>query len=171
MAAVTFQTLWNNYPSEPPYVDAKTGKPPAGYENQCAIKVSVALAKSGVSLKTFKGNLCPAQPNGTVLATSAQELANWLNTQPFNGCPKAEVYTGKEAFEKIKGRSGILFLADYWQRTGETGKTRTGDHIDLWNGSRMTSFSSWVRVHFGVSWDGLWSDYRGASKVMFWPIK
>ena len=40
---VTFSALWAAYPGKPPYVDAKTGKAPAGYENQCAIKVSAAL--------------------------------------------------------------------------------------------------------------------------------
>jgi len=52
----------------------------------------------------------------------------------------------------------------------EKGATRTGDHIDLWNGSRMTAYSSWFRVHLGVSWEGVWSDFRGASKVLFWAI-
>jgi hypothetical protein len=73
-------------------------------------------------------------------------------------------------FEKIAGRSGIIFLANYWQRGGEAGTTRTGDHIDLWNGSRMTEYLSWLRVHLGVSWDGRWSDFRGSPRTLFWAI-
>lgn len=26
--------------------------------------------------------------------------------------------------------------------------------------------SSWFRVHLGISWDGVWSDYRLASTVL-----
>ena len=40
VTAVRFADLWSAYPSGYPYVDAKTGKPPRGYENQCAIKVN-----------------------------------------------------------------------------------------------------------------------------------
>jgi len=170
MAAVKFETLWANYPKSDPCVNAKTGKPPTGYSNQCAMRVGSALAKSGVSFETFKGNRCPNSEKRTGLVAGAQDLANWLGPSRFEGCPKGEEYTGKTVFDKISGRTGIIFLANYWQRPGETGDTRTGDHIDLWNGSRMTSFSSWFRVHLGVAWDGVWSDFERASKVVFWHI-
>jgi hypothetical protein len=170
MAAITFQTIWDQYPSESPCRDPKTGKAPAGYENQCAIRVGYALEKAGVSFASFRGGRCPNAPRGSGMVAGAQALADWLLTRPFEGCPRPEEYTGKDAFDRIKGRTGIIFLANYWQRSSDKGNARTGDHIDLWNGSRMTAFSSWVRVHFGVSWDGLWSDYRLATRVLFWPI-
>jgi hypothetical protein len=169
MATIKFETIWKNYPAEPPCRD-KLGKIPPGYENQCAIKVGYALERSGVSFASFKGGRCPHAAKQSGLVASAQELANWLQTPRFAGCPKPETYTGKTVFEKIEGRTGILFLANYWKRTTDQGDARTGDHIDLWNGSRMTAYSSWVRVTFGISWDGLWSDYRLASKVLFWNI-
>lgn len=53
---VTFDALWAAYPAGKPYVDPKTGKPPPGSTNQCAIKVSVALHGAGVELKSFTGN-------------------------------------------------------------------------------------------------------------------
>jgi hypothetical protein len=169
--AIQFKTLWNNYPSDDPCRDPKTGKIPEAYSNQCAIKVGYALEKSGVSFASFQGGRCPFGAKNSGLVAGAQNLANWLETLPFAGCPKAETYTGKTVFEKIDGRGGIIFLADYWQRTGETGDIRTGDHIDLWNGSRMTSFSSWFRVQWGISWDGVWSDFTRAKRVKFWPIR
>jgi hypothetical protein len=55
-------------------------------------------------------------------------------------------------------------------RPTDRAKSRTGDHIDLWNGSRFTEFSSWFRVHWGISYDGLWSDYRLASSALFFPV-
>ena len=170
MSKIPFETIWKNYPSEDPCRNPKTGRVSSGYSNQCAMRVGYALEKSGVSFASFKAKRCPHGAKNSGLVAGAQELANWLGPISVPGCPKAESYSGKEAFEKIKGRSGIIFLANYWQRPGETGTTRTGDHIDLWNGSRLTAYSSWFRVHFGVSWDGVWSDFRGAPKVLFWAI-
>jgi hypothetical protein len=104
------------------------------------------------------------------MVTSAQGLANWLQRHPPPGGGKAEQYTGSTVFEKIGGRTGIVFLANYWTRTTDRENARTGDHIDLWNGSRFTSLTSWVRVQWGISWDGVWSDYRRASTTVFWPL-
>ena len=74
-------------------------------------------------------------------------------------------------FDAIEDKTGIVFLANYWQRDAEVGTAgRSGDHIDLWNGSRFTSYTSWVRVQLGISWDGLWSDYERAEKALFWHI-
>ena len=170
MPNLSFETIWNNYPSSDPCVDAKTGKVPAGFSNQCAIRVGYALEKSGVSFASFHGNRCPCGPKTGGMVAGAQELANWLGPKRFAGCPNAENYTGKDAFDKMAGRTGIVFFSHYWQREGETGTTRTGDHIDLWNGSRLTAYSSWARVHLGIAWDGLWSDFRRAARVQFWPI-
>ena len=170
MAGVTFDTIWKNYPDGHPCVDKKTAKVPAGYSDQCAMRVGYALERSGVSFASFHGKRCPCAPRTTGMVAGAQELANWLGPTRFSGCPRPEAFTGSIVFERIAGRTGIIFLANYWQRPGETGATRTGDHIDLWNGSRMTASSSWFRVHLGISWDGLWSDFRGATRVLFWPI-
>lgn len=167
--SVTFQTIWMNYPQHSPCMDKK-GAAPAGFENQCAIKVGYALERSGVSFASFKGKRCPDAPRTSGMVAIAQELADWLGPKSFPGCPMAEKYAGKEGFEKIKGRTGIIFLANYWQRSGETGSRRSGDHIDLWSGSRMTSWSSVIRIHLGISWDGIWSDYEKATEVRFWHI-
>lgn len=170
VSAIQFKTIWDNYPKSDPCIDRKTGKPPAGFDNQCAIRVGYALERSGVSFRTFNGARCPVGTRTSGLAASAQGLADWLKTRPFRGCPAPEKFDGKHVFKKIEDRTGILFLADYWQRPGEKGERRSGDHIDLWNGSRLTATSSWFRVHFGISWDGLWSDYRRAPRALFWHI-
>jgi hypothetical protein len=171
MVDIKFETIWKNYPAAHPCRDPKTGGIPSGYSNQCAIRVGFALERSGVSFASFKGKRCPCASSTGGQIASAQELADWLGPKRFPGCLPAEAYTGKAAFDKIDGRTGIVFLANYWQRPGETGTTRSGDHIDLWNGSRMSAYSSWFRVHFGIAWDGLWSDFRLASRVLFWPVK
>ena len=30
--------------------------------------------------------------------------------------------------------------------------------------------NGWFRVHWGISWDGLWSDFKRAHQAMFWNI-
>src|SRR5438034_3122658 len=120
MPAIKFETIWQNYPKSDPCIDPKTGKPPKGYPNQCAMRVGYALAKSGVCFDSFKGSRCPKSERSSGLVAGAQDLANWLGPNRFEGCPKGETYTGKTVFEKIKGRTGVIFLANYWQREGET---------------------------------------------------
>ena len=57
--------------------------------------------------------------------------------------------TGKERQDKIKGRKGIVFFANYWARDGE--KHLTGDHIDLWNKSTLTpSRARYPGIVFGL---------------------
>ena len=172
MPNLKFETIWNNYPTSDPCVDTKTGKVPSGFSNQCAVRVGYALERSGVSFASFHGKRCPCGSSTGGMVAGAQELANWLGPKRFAGCPNAETYTGKDVFDKISGKSGIVFFANYWQRDEEKGKgdARSGDHIDLWNGSRLTSVTSWARIHMGISWDGLWSDFRRSTRVLFWPI-
>jgi Type VI secretion system (T6SS), amidase effector protein 4 len=172
--AVGFSELWAAYPDSPPYVDVKTGKPPKGYENQCAIKVSVAIHVAGVEMKSFKG--ASVSINGKKAAVRAAELATWLKQQPFCGLPKTTAtVTGKDWQEKLKGKTGIVFFANYWAREGEA-STPSGDHVDLWNGSRLTAsgtggaLTSFARFTLGIG--SLWySDLGKATEILFWEIK
>lgn len=175
---VTFAKLWESYPSGHPYTDPKTGKPPPGYENQCAIKVSAAIHGAGIEMKSFKG--ASVTLNNLKTAVVATQLAEWLKLQPFCGLPKEpENITGKEWEGKIKGRSGIIYFEDYWHRQGET-KTATGDHIDLWNGSRLTANAANNVRRIGINsiqwlpWpftDLNFSDLSGSKKILFWEVK
>ena len=167
--SVQFQTIWENYPNtDQPCVETRTHRP--AFENQCAIRVSYALRQSGISFANFRGSRCPPSTSTSGLPTVAQQLADWLNTRPFSECPRSESYPGDRVFDAIEDRTGIVFFANYWQRHGESGNARTGDHIDLWNGSRLTTTFSWFRVHMGISWDGLFSDFRLAPRTVFWNI-
>ena len=175
---VKFSTLWSNYPDDKPYIDPNTGKPPKGYENQCAIKVSVALQKSGVDMKSFRGN-SRILINGKNTAATAEDLASWLKTHPFCGLPSIpETATGKDWENKISGRTGILFFKDYWKRDGESEANRSGDHIDLWNGSRLTSsgllgaLTTFARFTIGISSiSNLYSNLSDSKQILFWEVK
>ncbi len=68
LKAVTFAELWTAYPQVAPYVDPKTGDIPPGFENQCAIRMSVTLHRVGIEMKSFRGkgqirlgiDICPS---------------------------------------------------------------------------------------------------------------
>jgi Type VI secretion system (T6SS), amidase effector protein 4 len=170
---LSFDKLWQGYPSSKPYVD-KSGDPPKGFENQCAIKVSVALHAAGVDMKSFKG--AAVSVDDKRLAIRAEELAAWLKTQHLIGLPlKPENVTGKEWQDKIKGRKGIVFFANYWPRDGET--RPTGDHIDLWNGWRLTASGleglavTFMRFGLGRESGYLFKNLGDASTILFWEIR
>jgi hypothetical protein len=116
--------------------------------------------------------------NGKIAATRASELAEWLQRTPFCFCPLAQNITGKDWQSKIKGTTGVVYFADYWIRTGANGKpierNPTGDHIDLWNGVRMTAsgFSGTLvtiaRFGLGVRSGPGFSDLGNSKRILFW---
>ena len=72
---------------------------------------------------------------------------------------------GLDFYGKLYGRTGIIYIQDYWKRHGET--TPTGDHIDVWNGYR--SSTKWLMEWF--SWLGYYSNYVQAKEIWFWDVK
>lgn len=164
--AVKFSDLWDAYPSSDP-CDAKDKDGNKLFSNQCAIRVSYALKKSGVTFKSYPAKRkCWVHPSEDH-CLAAKELADWLELQPFIGCKKAEVITGENWRDKVIDRTGILCFEDYYAPSHGSG----GDHIDLWNGSRMTDLSSSLRTRFGIVIPfGVWSDLRKAKKIRFFPV-
>lgn len=183
--AIAFDTLWKNYPTETPCVD-RSGRPPRGWDNQCAVRMSVALSKSGVSFDSFPdGGRCPTQPAGATMIGSAQRLANWLaQKNRFKACGPREIIISKRWETSVAGRSGIIFFKDYWRRRGETRGTGTGDHVDLWNRDTLTpTLSSFMRFTLGISSFpnlnpftrrsdnlNLYSDLSGSDEIWFWNV-
>jgi len=157
---VPFLVLWSNHPhvkGEDPLL------PVARYPDQCAANLWAALTRSGVDTRSFHGTMSWEKP-GPNYAIRAQEVADWL-AKPVAGFGKVQKFKGAEAFDKMKKTNGIVFFQNYW------GPGRQGDHIDLWNGSRLTTLSSWLRIQTGISWDGVWSDYKKAQSIWFWPVR
>jgi hypothetical protein len=150
--AVTFEQLWDSYATGDPYVDPKTGEVPQGFENQCAIRISVTLHRVGIEMKSFDGG-GRILINGKRTSVRAKELAAWLKLQPFCGLPsKPENITGADWQSKIKGRTGIVFFGSYWARPGQSTQNADGDHIDLWNKSKLTpSVESFLRFYLGIN--------------------
>jgi hypothetical protein len=177
LTRIPFNVLWENYPDDDPCVN-KDGKPPPGWDNQCAVRVSTALTKSGASLASFKGGRCPTGgPNDMI--GSAQQLAKWLADRKRFENQSITVKLPPKQFENaVAGRPGIIFFSNYWRRRGEHHGPGTGDHIDLWNGSRLTArFTSFLRFTLGINRvphlfeDGNWySDLHQSSEVRFWHV-
>ena len=156
----TFDSIWKNHPhttGEEPILDIGL------YPNQCAINLYAAMQRAGVTVKSFRGQLS-WQKGKPKYAIRAQEVADWLASvaSPFPAS-KVEKYRGKEAFEKINGKRGVIFFQNYW------GAGNQGDHIDLWNGSRLTHWTSWLRIQLHITMPG-WSDYRQAESIWFWQL-
>ncbi len=155
-----FQKIWSNHPiikGDDPVLDKKV------YENQCAINLSAALMRSGIQLTGFRGALS-WQKGAPKYAIRAQELADWLQTT-FPRVPmKCEKVAPKEFSAKLSQKRGIIFFQNYW------GSGKQGDHIDLWNGSRLTHMRSLAQIYLRVGSFGLGSDYREAESVWFWGL-
>lgn len=173
-SVVRFSELWAGYPDSKPYIDVNSGKVPSGYENQCAIKVSVALHAAGVPLTTFDG--AAVTVNRTRAAVRAQELAAWLRRAQIPGLPAVpESIAGADWQTKIHRRTGIIFFADYWLRPGE--KTPSGDHVDLWNGSRLTASGlegalvTFARFGLGLDSGFGFSDLGKSKVILFWEVR
>ncbi|AUT58454.1 type VI secretion system amidase effector protein Tae4 [Paraburkholderia terrae] len=184
LRVVTFQELWDNYPSGNPYDNS-------AYKDQCAIRMSVMFHRVGIEMKSFSEKLVRPlsdQPSigriildGKATATRADELGEWLKLQPFAGLPKAEDITGSDWESKVKGRTGIVQFSRYWTRAGETTSNASGGHIDLWNGARLTISSApdavaTISRYFGGQsfFPGTgfgWSDLRNSKQILFWEIK
>lgn len=187
LRAITFSELWTNYPIGNPYDNPD-------YENQCAIRMSVALHRVGIEMKSFSQKLVHPMNgdkigrillDGKPTATRADEMGQWLKLQPFAGLQKPEDITGSDWQARIKGRTGIIQFSRYWTRSGEDAANASGGHIDLWNGSRLTISSApdalaTVGRFFGM--DSFrqgattasslsWSDLAGSKSILFWEIK
>lgn len=95
--------------------------------------MSATWMRSGMKLTGYTGVLS-WEKDKPKYAIRAQELANWFAT-PHSHLPiRIQKFAGKKVFEAIRGKNGIIFFKDYW------GAGNQGDHIDPWNGSRLTDW-------------------------------
>jgi hypothetical protein len=181
---ITFEKLWQNYPLGNPYPD------PKGLfgDNQCAVRLSVALHRVGVDMRSFSPAVMAPAPGrrslgvveigGLPVAIRADELAAWLQIHRPAGVGPAETVTGEDWRRRIGGRTGIVYFYDYMPRDGSHGFT--GSHIDLWNGSRLTLPGGGNDYEVACSAFGLdralpngtfWCYDKGvARKILFWPV-
>ena len=115
------------------------------------------------------------------LAVRAEELSRWLGMTRIEGLGAVEDITGIDWQETIERRRGIVAFDNYWARSSGESNRPTGDHIDLWNGSRLTysagpsavatlGRSLGIPSFFPGTQYG-YSDLSNATKIKFWPVK
>ena len=139
------------------------------YANQCAIRCSVALKRAGVPPISGLAT-CGAHPAEEMHYINASQLARALERGGVPGLGKSEKLVGEAAhkfYPTLFGRTGIIYIQDYWQRSSDRPGNPTGDHIDVWNGYR--SSAKWLMEWF--SWMGYYSNYAGAKEIWFWEVK
>ncbi len=145
MPSIKSKTIWDNHP----YPDNPCST--THFANQCAIRMGVALEKSGIDTSSFDtmfpNRRCYKNLNHSpkhILA--AQELADWLvkNSAIFGKVEKTKAKTTSASFQ---GKKGIVFIMNGWGNT---------DHIDIWDGSAM---KAGLPSYFGI-----------AEEVWFWKL-
>lgn len=165
MRKVNFSDLWKAYPDDAPCNKDK-------FSNQCAIKVGHALAKCGVDTTKLvpKSRHCWFHDYSLGHVLAAEELAAALEKVRIPGINIPSNIEPKNFSERIAGRKGIIFFKDYWTRSSDAPNTPTGDHIDLWNGSRLTDWKTYFRVQWGIVIPNVWSDLEAATTITFWQV-
>lgn len=166
---IKFTKLWESYPTiQGDKAPCKTnGK--KNFEDQCAIRLGVALASSGVKTTNLvpKGRHCWHHESSQGHVLAAEELANGLARFPIGGIQK-KIKIDPATFQKdISGKKGIIFFKDFWTRNGENFRNRSGDHIDLWNGSRLTDWRTWFLISSTFNTGG---NYSKSKEIWFWRV-
>ncbi len=69
----------------------------------------------------------------------------------------------------LKGKTGIIFFKDYWQRGSESFTNRSGDHIDLWNKNEISGSGMFMRSVY--EFFGVVSDLNKSKEIWFWEVK
>jgi hypothetical protein len=141
------------------------------FGNQCAIRMGVALKRAGVTLGQLKGcTTCGVHHADDMHIINAAQLGNAIRRGNLPGVGQIEIYSGDDArqfYPKIFGRTGMMYISDYWSRSTDRSGSPTGDHIDVWNGYR--SSAKWLMEWF--SWAGYYSNYAQAREIWFWEVK
>jgi hypothetical protein len=110
-----FSRMWDSYPTVRTPCDGP-------YDNQCAIRASIALIGAGFSLAGYTEPVCR---HGH--ARGAESLANFI----ARTAGQPQILKPEHAKTSVEGRSGLVFF-----RNIEGFRNSRGDHMDLWNGSK-----------------------------------
>lgn len=170
--ALSFKALWDAHPTvrgEKAACLLENGS--KAFDDQCAISVGTALACCGCNVSKLKATFCWHHPKKDGHILRAKELAKALYSGPFAGMDAVTKVTTENFDKVLRQETGIIFFKDYWRRSGESFGNRSGDHIDLWNGSRLTAKNTWFRIQWGIHWEGWASNYFDSAEVWFWKVR
>lgn len=134
---LSFETLWKNHPANrrSRNIDpCKTNGQP-NFNNQCAIRMGVALTSSGIKIDGYDGVFC-WHGHSRRHPLRVEELIKWLSSSHatfINSRPEiSKIVNGvQKNSDDYIGRTGIVAFRNFW------GAGNQGDHIDLWNGNAI----------------------------------
>jgi hypothetical protein len=156
-----FNILWEKHPTITGDDFPCSSNGNKNFENQCAIRMGECFERSGLSTKNLPVRRCWFHKDKLGHILSAEELAKAIEKYPLSSYIEKPIkFKGEDGFSKIFGKKVIIFFKDYY------GPGNQGDHIDLWNGARLTRFSSY--------WDFfvmLGGRYRKAEVWFFWVVR
>jgi hypothetical protein len=136
----SFNTLWSNHPSNqtPPEhypCKDKKGNVHSALENQCAIRLGIAMQESGISLKSLMGSRC-WNGHGRKHVLKVLQMVPWIEAHASSIGVKKKTVHKNVTDADFRGKRGIV----YWQNF--YGNNNQGDHIDLWDGDRIAKGSN-----------------------------
>lgn len=146
-----------------------------GATNQCAVRMSIALGRAGIGLETFTprervhSGSGSCQTDGMSHVLGALELANFLSRAlgtPTKVNPARRGGGCGNAFGQISGRTGIVYFNNCFTREGSS--VRTGDHIDLFNGTQY--YNQIIHPQAGGDETTGGSLFGRADQVWFWRL-
>jgi len=153
---VKFTDLRDAFPYDPParteLMPCKKTDGSPGFDNQCAIRVGIALTKTKVLPSAGAAGVtqCWFGHPGEGHTLRAEELAKYLSgiggfgppTKFAGKAPKP----GTDAKAAMTGRQGVIFIKDFW------GAGNSGDHIDIWSKDGMLTGSLDYLPRAGQVW-------------------
>jgi hypothetical protein len=159
----TYQKMYDNYPKDENGDDLKAKKvyklvggdvydlhkkDPEKYANACALRVSIALIKSGIKIPKSKETVTGADGNNYYL--SAIALKKWLITY-FKDSPPLEI--SDDFDNQLQGNRGIYIMIPNYP--GLIGFGASG-HATLFTGTDCISSNCYLNARGGVSRVYLW---------------
>lgn len=166
----SFEKIWNSYPTKETISSSCTNKQPDSnrpFTDYCAIMLSESFHRAGVDISLLKGNRCWSH-GGKKHLLLAEDLAEGLRKKSPPGFGNFQKVVPGSFQSILNGKTGVVFFKDYWQRGSERFANRSGDHIDLWNKSKITSSSMLYRSV--VEWFGFVSDLNKSREIWFWEV-
>lgn len=138
------------------------------FGNYCAIMMSECFIKSGITISNYKGNKCwpHVDPKHLLLA---EDLAGNLRLSSPSHFGRMIKVNPKTFQKDLKNKTGVIFFKDYWRRGNESDKSRSGDHIDLWNKNETTGGGMLYRSV--TEFFGFVSDFNKSKQIWFWEVK
>ena len=133
-----FSDLWDNHPSTSiPSDDPgnfpcrdKHGAVHAALENQCAIRLGIALQAAGVKTDSVPGTRC-WNGHGRKHILRVLDFIPWIEAKSTQiGCKKKVVHKNVTHADFL-AKKGICYFQNFY------GTNNQGDHLDLWNGTRI----------------------------------